>query len=204
LNVELFTAFVLITTVLIITPGPIVTLVVATSATHGIRAGLVTVAGTVLGNAVLIGAIAFGLSFVLASSAVVFEIIRWAGAAYLIWLGVQLWRGAGRSGAIAVPRHGVYLGRGFLVGLSNPKTAAFFTAFLPQFLDPTLPAAFQLGVMCAVSIVLAALSDSAWAVAAGLGRAWFVKPQRAKLLARLSGTVLIGGGIWLSLMRRPA
>jgi homoserine/homoserine lactone efflux protein len=89
------------------------------------------------------------------------------------------------------------------VALTNPKTIVFFTAFLPQFIDPTLPAGRQLGVMCAVSVLLAAVTDTTWAVAAGLGRAWFMKPARARLLARLSGSVLIGGGLWLSLSRRP-
>jgi homoserine/homoserine lactone efflux protein len=97
----------------------------------------------------------------------------------------------------------VHLARGMLVALSNPKTIVFFTAFLPQFIDPNLPAGRQLAAMCIVSVLLAATTDSAWAVAAGLGRGWFMKPARVKLLGRLSGGALIGGGIWLSLARRP-
>jgi threonine/homoserine/homoserine lactone efflux protein len=200
----LFLAFLLITLVLVVTPGPIVTLVIATGATQGPRAALVTVAGTVSGNAILVTAIAFGLSWILKSSAPLFEAIRWAGAAYLVWLGFQAWRHAGLEAEMAAPPGRVHFWRGFLVALSNPKTIAFFTAFLPQFVDPTLPADFQLAVMCAVSVVMAAITDSGWAIAAGLGRAWFMKPARAKLLGRLSGAVLIGGGIWLSLQRRPA
>ncbi len=92
--------------------------------------------------------------------------------------------------------------RGFLVALSNPKTIAFFTAFLPQFVDPHLPAATQLAVMCTVTALFAAVSNTAWAIASGMGRAWFMRPERAKLLGRMSGAVLIGGGIWLSLARR--
>jgi threonine/homoserine/homoserine lactone efflux protein len=203
MNLQLFTAFVLITLVLIITPGPIVTLVIATGATRGTRAALTTVAGTTVGNAILLTAIALGLSWVLANAIVLFDILRWAGAAYLVWLGIQSWRGAGRSGGAPAPRGHVHFRRGVIVALSNPKTIVFFTAFLPQFIDPTLPAPRQLAVMCAVSVLLAASTDSAWGIAAGLGRAWFMKPARAKLLARLSGTVLIGGGIWLSLARRP-
>lgn len=203
MNPELFTAFLLITFILVITPGPIVTLVIATGATQGIRAALTTVAGTVAGNAVLIAAIAFGLTWVLKSSVLLFEVIRWAGAAYLIWLGIQVWRSAGKTSAAPVPGQ-VHFWRGFLVALSNPKTAAFFTAFLPQFIDKTLPPDFQLTVMCAVSVLMAAMTDTGWAIASGLGRAWFMKPARAKLLGRLSGSMLIGGGIWLSLTRRPA
>jgi homoserine/homoserine lactone efflux protein len=203
MNVELFTAFVLITIVLILTPGPIVTLVIATGATQGVRAALTTVAGTTLGNAILLAAIAFGLSWVLKNAAVLFEVLRWGGAAYLIWLGIQAWRHAGKGGGDIAPAGRVHFSRGVLVALSNPKTIAFFTAFLPQFIDPDLPAERQLAAMCIVSVLLAAVTDSTWAVAAGLGRAWFMKPARAKLLGRLSGSALIGGGIWLSLARRP-
>ena len=140
----------------------------------------------------------------IASSALLFEVIRFAGAAYLIWLGISLWRGAGRGVAAEPPPHAVHFGRGVLVALSNPKTAAFFTAFLPQFVDASLPAGRQLAVMCAVSVALAAVTDSGWGVAAGLGRAWFMQSWRTKLLGRLSGLALIGGGVWLSLARRPA
>jgi homoserine/homoserine lactone efflux protein len=201
MNAGLFAAFVLITLVLILTPGPIVTLVIATGATQGVRAALTTVAGTTLGNAFLLAAIAFGLNWVLKNATVLFEVLRWGGAAYLVWLGIRAWRGAGTTSKAVAPGSRVNFARGMLVALSNPKTIAFFTAFLPQFIDPALPAGRQLAAMCIVSVLLAAATDSAWAVAAGLGRAWFLKPARAKLLGRLSGGVLIGGGIWLSLAR---
>ena len=150
------------------------TLVIATGASQGIRAALTTVAGTTLGNAILLAAIAFGLSWVLKNAATLFEILRWVGAAYLIWLGIQAWRSAGRNGAAPPPRGHVHFWRGFVVALSNPKTIAFFTAFLPQFVDPSLPAERQLAVMCVVSVVMAVFTDCGWAVAAGLGRAWFM------------------------------
>ncbi|MBZ0147520.1 MAG: LysE family translocator [Pseudorhodoplanes sp.] len=202
MNIELFTAFILITIVLIITPGPVVTLVIATGATRGVRAALTTVLGTTIGNAILIAAIAIGLSWVLKNAVELFEILRWAGVAYLVWLGIQAWRNAGKE-AEAPPKTRVHFGRGMFVALTNPKTIAFFTAFLPQFVDPSLPAERQLVVMCVTSILIAWIFDSGWAIASGLGRAWFMKPSRAKLLGRISGVVLIGGGIWLSLARRP-
>jgi threonine/homoserine/homoserine lactone efflux protein len=204
MNWELFTAFLLITAVMVLAPGPIVTLVIATGAREGARAALTTVVGTTVGNAILLGAIAFGLGFVLKNAAVLFDILRWIGAGYLIWLGLQAWRHAGERGADVPPAAHVHVWRGFAVALSNPKTIAFFTAFLPQFVDPSLPVERQLVVMCAVSVVLAACTDAGWAIAAGLGRAWFMTSWRAKLLGRLSGVALIGGGIWLSLARRPA
>ena len=198
MNYHLFSAFLLITFVLVIVPGPIVTLVVATAATRGSRAALVTVIGTTLGNTALLACIALGLK----TSAEVFEVLRWVGAADLVWLGIQSWRTAGHTAEAAPPRHRVHISRGFLVAITNPKTIAFFTAFLPQFVDPALPVGSQLFVMCAVTVVLAGLTDAAWAVAAGFGRTWFMKPRYNTLLGRLSGVVLIGGGLWLSLARR--
>jgi len=177
-------------------------LVIATGATRGIRAALITVIGTTLGNAALLAGIALGLNWILKTSAEVFEVLRWVGAGYLIWLGIQSWRTAGHGPEAAPPRRRVHISRGFLVAVTNPKTIAFFTAFLPQFVDPALPVGWQLFVMCAVTVVLAGLTDAAWAVAAGLGRAWFMKPRHNALLGRLSGVVLIGGGLWLSLARR--
>jgi homoserine/homoserine lactone efflux protein len=203
MNWHLFAGFLLITVVLILTPGPIVTLVISTGATRGVKAGLVTVAGTSLGNVVLLALIAVGLDWVLRHAAPLFELLRWAGATYLMWLGVRAWRRA-PGPQLRLPDDQVHFWRGFLVAVSNPKTIAFFTAFLPQFVDPTRPAAPQLAVMCAVSVLIAAVSDSCWAIAAGLGRAWFVRPSRARALGRASGLTLIGGALWLSLARRPA
>lgn len=200
MNWHLFSAFLLITLVLVLTPGPIVTLVIATGASRGFRAALQTVIGTTLGNALLLAAIALGLSWILKASAEVFDYIRWAGAAYLLWLGVQAWRHAGVPAETPVAGH-VHAWRGFVVAITNPKTIAFFTAFLPQFIDPALPLTRQLVVMCTVSVILAAIIDAGWGAAASLGRAFFVKPRHHRLLGRFSGLVLIGGGIWLSLSR---
>jgi homoserine/homoserine lactone efflux protein len=202
MNWHLFAGFLAITIVLILVPGPIVTLIVSTGATKGTRTALVTVAGTSFGNAALLAAIALGLNWVLLHAEHLFELLRWFGAAYLIWLGVRTWR-TGRSVALAVGNR-VHFWRGVLVALSNPKTLAFFTAFLPQFVDPTRPAARQLAVMCAVSVILAALSDSCWAVASGLGGTWFMSSARSRFLRRASASTLVIGGTWLLLMRRPS
>ena len=204
MNVQLFTAFLLITIVLVVMPGPIVTLVISTGATRGVRAALTTVAGTTLGNALLLAAIALGLNWVHAHADLLFSALRLTGAAYLVWLGVQAWRHAGEEGERLKESGRARFLRGLLVALSNPKTIVFFTAFLPQFIDPRLPAGPQLAAMCVASVLIAGASDCAWAIAAGMGRAWFMKPARVKLLGRLSGTVLIGGGLWLSLARRTS
>ena len=157
--------------------------------------------GTTLGNAVLLAGIAAGLSWILQTSAEVFDYLRWVGAAYLVWLGIQAWRHAGSAVAAAPLGAHVHAWRGFVVAITNPKTIAFFTAFLPQFIDPTLPVTRQLIVMCTVSVVLAGCLDAGWAVVAALSRTLLMKPRHNRLLGRLSGLVLIGGGIWLSLTR---
>ncbi len=154
MNLELFTAFLLITVVLFLTPGPIVTLILATGARQGTRAALSTVAGASAGNAVLLAGIAFGLSWILKASSDVFEVLRWVGAAYLIWLGIQAWRHAGGKSETVRPGAHVHAWRGFIVALTNPKTIAFFTAFLPQFIDATLPVERQLLIMCICSVTL--------------------------------------------------
>ena len=180
MNTQLFSAFLLIAVVLYLTPGPIVTLVVTTAARSGIRAGLMTVAGGVVGNAALLTGIALGLAWILKASAEIFDTLRWIGAVYLIWLGIQAWRHAAKAAEAAPPRGHVHAWRGFIVAITNPKTIAFFTAFLPQFIDPALPVERQLLVMCVTSVLLGGLLDAGWAVAAGYGRAWFLKPQHNK------------------------
>src|SRR5579862_4882509 len=99
MNWQLFLGFLAITVLLLLTPGPIVTLVISTGASRGVRAALVTVAGTSAGNAVLLAAIALGLTWVLGHAVHLFELLRWLGAGYLIWLGVQAWRHAGSASA---------------------------------------------------------------------------------------------------------
>ena len=203
MNWQLFSAFLVITVVLFLTPGPIVTLVISTGARQGARAAILTVAGATIGNAVLLTCIAFGLNWILKTSAEVFEILKWIGAAYLVWLGIQAWRHASAVVEPPAPRGHVHAMRGFLVAITNPKSIAFFTAFLPQFIDPALPAGFQLLVMSVCSVVMGFVLDCGWGAAAAAGRAFFMKPQHNKLLGRISAVMLVGGGIWLSLARRP-
>ena len=205
MNLELFSAFLLITVVLFITPGPIVTLIIATGATPrhprgaadgGRRHNRQRRAGRLHRLRPGHGS--------LKTSAEIFDMLRWVGAAYLVWLGIQAWRHAGATSEAVAPAAHVHAWRGFIVAITNPKTIAFFTAFLPQFLDPTLPVERQLLVMCVVSVTLGGLSRFR------LGRCRRLRPHlvheaeaQPSCSARMSGAVLIGGGIWLSLARRP-
>jgi homoserine/homoserine lactone efflux protein len=145
---SLFSAFLLITAVLYVTPGPVVTLVVTTAARDGVRAGLMTVGGGVVGHAALLACIAFGLSWILWASAEVFDYLRWVGAAYLVWLGVQAWRHAG-TWTMLRHRAGMYMsGEASSSPSLTRKPSRSSLRFLPQFIDPTLPIQRQLLVMC--------------------------------------------------------
>ena len=170
MNTQLFSAFLLITFVLVVVPGPIVTLVIATGATRGTRAALLTVAGSTAGNALLISGIALGLGS-LSRTRRRFSIIC-AGSAPPIWSGSASRPGGtrGEGAAVAPPRGHVYFRRGFLAAITNPKTIAFFTAFLPQFVDPALPAG-HIVVMCSVAIAMATLTDCAGASSPARGAA---------------------------------
>jgi len=135
LNTDLFIAFCLATTALVLLPGPVVTLVIANAVAHGRRTGLATVAGASTGNALLVAAGALGLTTLLALLADIFEYVRWVGVAYLIHLGLRQWREVVRAstspGTIAIPRGRSVFGQAFVVAITNPKTILFYAAFFP-------------------------------------------------------------------------
>lgn len=206
MNLHLFLAYCFAVAILVLMPGPIVTLVVANSLSHGSRSGLATVAGASIGNAILLGATAVGLVAFFALLSEIFEIVRWVGALYLIWLGVKAWRAHGGEGLTVVPAikrcsRTVFL-QGFLIAITNPKAIVFYIAFLPQFIDSHLAAGPQLLAMIGTMIVMALLSDSVYALLAGRARAWFTTPARLRLQSRITATLLIGIACGLLLARR--
>lgn len=157
--------------VLVLIPGPGVLYIVARSVDLGRRAGLLSVLGVAGGNLAQVGWAALGLSAIVASSATAFDVLRYAGAAYLVWLGVMRLRAphapptAGPAPALR-PRR--IVGQGALVAALNPKTAVFFVAFLPQFIDPARGAvAAQALVLGSVFVALALCTDALYAVASG-------------------------------------
>ena len=191
---------------LIVIPGPAVVYVVAQSVDHGRRAGLVSVLGVGTGGLVHVAAAALGLSSLLLSSATAFEFVKYVGAAYLIFLGVRRLLGKDEDAETrSVDRSARDLyRRGVLVAILNPKTALFFFAFLPQFVDADgSPAAVQLLLLGGIFIAMALVSDGAYAVAAGTladrlrGSRAFRGVQRW-----VSGTVLVGLGA-LAARSRP-
>lgn len=191
--------FVLASVVLVVMPGPSVLFVIGRSIALGRKAGLLSVLGNALGMLPLIAAVALGLGAIVTSSILVFTAVKFAGAAYLVWLGVQAIRrrtAHSPSGEVRPQPGWRLLVQGFAVGVTNPKTIAFFVAVLPQFVDYGAGALalqmFELGIVFAC---LALLCDSVWALAAGSARVWFgTSPKRLSRLSVAGGVMMIGLG----------
>jgi homoserine/homoserine lactone efflux protein len=199
----LYLAFVLATSVLMLIPGPNVALIVANSVAHGVRYGLLTLAGTASAMVPQLLLTALGMSALLGRFGDWMGWLRWVGVLYLLWLGVRQWRApAPDLGRVAPqPREArrMYL-RGLLVSLTNPKTLFFYGAFFPQFVAPGRPAAPQLVVLCATFLAVALILDSLWAVLAG--RLRHLLAARGRWRNRLTGGILIGAGLGLAVAHR--
>jgi threonine/homoserine/homoserine lactone efflux protein len=203
MSLELYIAYILTCAVIALVPGPTVTVIVANSLRHGARAGLLNVAGTQAGLALMMLVLVVGLSSVIAAMGWLFEWLRWAGAAYLVWLGYKLLRSPeaiADAAATPAPRGGFFL-QGFLVLMANPKALLWFGAFIPQFVDPAGNYVGQIVLLGLTAMAVALVSDGAYAVLTGRAGALLSK-KRVRLVSRLSGGFLIGGGIWLALTRR--
>ncbi|MGQ0584408.1 MAG: LysE family translocator [Reyranella sp.] len=204
MSLDLYLAFVAASAILILIPGPNVALIVANSVAHGTRFGLLTVAGTSSAVVVHLALTVLGATAILNFLAASFDWLRWAGVVYLVWLGVRAWRAppvdlAGTEAQARSVR--LIFSRGFLVGLTNPKTLLFYGAFLPQFITPGPAAADQLLLLAATFLVVAVVLDGLWAILAGRLRKLLV--AHAGLRNRLTGGLLIGAGLGLALARRP-
>ena len=195
------TAFVIACVAIVIVPGPTVTVIVANSLRDGARAGLLNVAGTQLGLAMMLVIVALGLEFITTTLAFLFDWLRLAGAAYLIYLGYRLLRSDGSLQAGQRRRPGgSFFWQGFIVIWSNPKALLFFGAFIPQFVDPTANAAAQSIVLGVIFMIVGVLLDGAYAVAAGRAGSYLTK-QNIRRSEIVCGSLLIGGGIWLAASR---
>ena len=194
--------FVGATALLILTPGPNVALIVANSVAWGARYGLLTVAGTSLAVAAHMLLVGFGMGGTLGALGTAFEWVRWAGVAYLLYLGVQTWRAPATdlAGVTAQPRSNrAVLLRAIFVSATNPKVLLFYGAFFPQFIAADRPLGPQLAVLCTTYLVLAAGIDALWALAAA--RARRVIARYGRLRNRISGGLLMGAGLGLALAR---
>lgn len=196
-------AFTLASFLLVLVPGPAVLFVVSRALAYGRRAALMTVVGGALGSFTMATAVAFGVGAVVQTSAVAYTTVKLIGAAYLVYLGVQAirHRRSLRAAFEGKPEEADpdrrTIAQGFIVGVTNPKSAVFFAAMLPQFVDPsTGHAGLQMVALGGVFALVALASDTVWGVAAGRVRSWFARsPRRLDLVGGMAGLTMVGLGI---------
>lgn len=204
---HLWLSFVVASTALVIIPGPTVLLVLGYALGQGRRVALATVAGVALGDLVAMTASLAGLGAVILASATLFTLVKWLGAAYLVWLGVRLWRSAGN--AALEPPAGMQEGRqvfrhAALVTALNPKSIAFFIAFVPQFIRPEAALMPQFSILIATFVAVGALNALAYALLADRLRRGIGRPAVLRGLARIGGGALIAMGAATAALRRAA
>jgi threonine/homoserine/homoserine lactone efflux protein len=202
-------AYLLTIFVLIVIPGPSVLFVVSRGVALGRRAALATVLGNTAGLAVLVVVVSLGLGSIVAESVAVFTAIKLAGAGYMVFLGVKMFRDrnalARMLDATVVPR-GMQrmLREGFVVGVTNPKAVILLTAVLPQFVDPKAGnVQLQLAILGGISLLVGLCTDGSWAIASGTARMWIARsPRRLEFIGGAGGLVLIGLGVRLAVTGR--
>ena len=204
MDLELYLAFVVATTVMILLPGPSVMLTVAHSLAFGAVRALATVSGAVVAIGVQLLVTLVGMTWLMLVMADWFELLRWAGVAYLIFLGVQQWRAPAAepaAGARAVSGKALFA-QGLLVTIANPKSLIFLAAFFPQFVDPTVPWLPQMVLLGVTFLVIGFVFTAAWGFAADRARVWFRGRRRVRLRNRIAGSLMIGAGLGLAMVRR--
>lgn len=200
---ESYLAFCAAAAALAFVPGPTVTVIIANSLRHGARAGLMNVAGTQAGFVIWLTIAALGLGAAIQFMGLWFDVLRYAGAAYLMWLAVKLFRSNGDL-AVAVNRarpNGSFFLQGFIVIISNPKMLVLFGAMIPPFINPAEDPLRQILLLGATFMAIAGVGDVAYALMAGKAGA-FLSRSRIRALEIISGCFLMGGGIWMALRGR--
>jgi len=188
------------------TPGPNMLLAMSHGIRFGLRGALPTMAGLLLALGLIMAGSAAGLGALLATSELLFSIVKYAGAGYLVWLGYQAWRapvneqmGAdGDDAGVATVSAWQRFRSGFLVAMSNPKAIVFFTALFPQFMDPAQPQGPQLLILAATFFVIETSWQCAYAAGGARLKAWLNSPRRLKLMNRVAGGSFIAAGVALT------
>ena len=198
---ENWLAFVAASAIMLAIPGPTILLVISYALGHGRKASTATVTGVALGDFTAMTASMLGLGALLAASAALFTGLKWIGAAYLIYLGIKLWRspvsGEGGQGTGVTGRERplkIFL-HAYIVTALNPKSIVFFVAFLPQFLVPTLPFWPQVLIFEATFLVLATVNAALYGLLASAARNTIRKPKVQRIVNRTGGGLLIGAGL---------
>jgi homoserine/homoserine lactone efflux protein len=184
-------------------PGPTVTVIIANSLKHGARAGLMNVLGTQVGVVIWLAIAALGLGAAIQVMGVWFVLLRYAGAAYLIWLAYKLFMSNGDL-AVATDRarpRGSFFLQGFVVIMSNPKMLVLFGALIPPFIPAGADVVRTTLILGVTFMAIAAIGDTAYAVAAGRAGAWLSR-KRIRAIEIISGSFLVGGAAWMVLKGR--
>jgi len=202
MSLSMLIAFAVASFFLVIVPGPTVTVIVANSLRDGKRAGLLNVAGTQAGLFVMLIVVALGLETVVALMADWFHIVKLIGAAYLVWLGIKLLRSDGDLGTAEArkPRIG-YFWQGVLVIVTNPKILVLFGAFIPQFIDPAGSAFWQTLTLGGIFMLVATVFDTLYVLLASKAGSALTQ-TRVRWVEKISGSLLIAGGVWMAMLRR--
>ncbi|EUB95940.1 Lysine exporter protein (LYSE/YGGA) [Rhizobium sp. CF080] len=202
MSLEHWLAFVAASSVLLAIPGPTILLVISYALSHGRKVASATVAGVALGDFTAMTASMLGLGALLATSAALFTVLKWVGAAYLIYLGIKLWRAPVSERAAEVSEAEVASVKPlkiflhtYVVTALNPKSIVFFVAFLPQFLDLSQPLFFQMAVFEVTFLVLATLNATLYGVLASMARNTIRKPKVQRIVNRTGGSLMIGAGL---------
>jgi threonine/homoserine/homoserine lactone efflux protein len=201
MSIEHWLAFSAASAILLAIPGPTVLLVISYALGHERRTAFATVAGVALGDFTAMTASMLGLGALLAASAAIFTILKWIGAAYLIYLGIKLWRApvavGADSGTTASPAERPFriFAHTYLVTALNPKSIIFFVAFLPQFLDASRSVPLQLAIFEATFLILAIANASLYALLAGMARGQIRRPRIQRIVNRTGGSLMIGAGV---------
>lgn len=208
MSFETWAAFAVASAIMLAIPGPTILLVVSYALSHGRRVASAIVAGVALGDFTAMTASMLGVGALLATSAALFTALKWVGAAYLVYLGIKLWRAPVGDGAIPQAEKETNARRIFLhayvVTALNPKSIIFFVAFLPQFLDPAAPALTQMVVFETTFVILATLNAAAYALLASMARGAIRKPSVQRIVNRTGGSLLIGAGMLAAGFRKAS
>jgi threonine/homoserine/homoserine lactone efflux protein len=202
MSLEAWLAFVAATAVMLVIPGPTILLVIGQSLGAGRRAAAPLVAGVALGDLTAMTLSLAGLGALLATSATLFTVLKFAGAAYLAWLGVKLWRAPVDAGAMPPVTAGRALRDAYVVTALNPKGIAFFVAFVPLFVDAGAPFLPQAALLVATFVSLAALNAAAYALLAARLSGAVARPSVRRAFNRVGGAMLMGAGLATAAMRR--
>ena len=203
MTLETYVAFCLAAAALAFVPGPTVTVIIANSLRHGTSAGLMNVLGTQAGFLIWLAIAALGLGAAIEVMGVWFDVLRYAGAAYLVWLAIKLFRSNGDL-AVAVDRarpNGSFFLQGFIVIISNPKMLVLFGAMIPPFITPGGDPMRQILLLGGTFMAIALAGDTAYALLAGRAGAWLSR-SRIRSLEIASGCFLMAGGVWMALRGR--